>query len=458
MAGPAGQAPAALKPVADTPIAERDMTLRRTLLHSIILTLLSVAMPAAFAVPAIAKSYTDVSKRHWAYPYISSVTDRAAAGHALLDDFGARFRPERAITRELLARSIVLASGHYGTKVTPVEIKDVPKGYRYYTVIQLAVHYGYMAPDASGNFRPTNKVAAAAAETVMIRWLRERYQSYDWSLLSTLVPSRWEPNPGWKTGAPSYLPAIVASRQLELRYNHPTAGDGHEALPREPIDRAEVAYMFYRGYKLASDWQLYGLAGFDAISFPALSERQKQVAKFALKYVGYPYVWAGEYPTTDSPYGYQKSGGFDCSGFVFFVMKMHFGYPITVNERGAHDMAARAKPRVTRGKLKCGDLIFFGPKGPSSSVESIYHAGLYLGRGWFIHSTGSSDGVTLASLNSSSYWKAAFAWGRRLLTPAELVLPSPSPSAAPASAQAPVEAATASPGPVATASPAPAQP
>ena len=76
-------------------------------------------------------------------------------------------------------------------------------------------------------------------------------------------------------------------------------------------------------------------------------------------------------------------------------MKMHFGYDsITVNQRGAHDMAAVAKPRITRDKLKCGDLIFFGPKGPSSSVESIYHAGLYLGRGWFIHSTGSSDGVT----------------------------------------------------------------
>ena len=54
--------------------------------------------------------------------------------------------------------------------------------------------------------------------------------------------------------------------------------------------------MFYRGYKVASDWQLYGLAGFKAISFPALSDRQKQVATFALKYVGYPYVWAGEYP------------------------------------------------------------------------------------------------------------------------------------------------------------------
>ena len=36
---------------------------------------------------------------------------------------------------------------------------------------------------------------------------------------------------------------------------------------------------------------------------------------------------------------------------------------------------------------------------------------LYLGRGWFIHSTGSSDGVTLASLSNSSYWKAALRLG-----------------------------------------------
>ncbi len=105
-------------------------------------------------MPALAKSYSDVPKSHWAYSYISSVTNRAAAGHACLTTSAPSFKPERAITRELLARSIVLASGHYGTKITPVEIKDVPKGHRYYTVIQLAVRHGYMAPDASANFLP----------------------------------------------------------------------------------------------------------------------------------------------------------------------------------------------------------------------------------------------------------------------------------------------------------------
>jgi cell wall-associated NlpC family hydrolase len=426
------------------------MTSRRILLHIVTLAALSAATLLVLVGPAMAKSFSDVPKTHWAYSYITSVTDRAAAGHAVLDDYGTAFKPERAITRELLARSIVLASGHYGARITPVEIKDVPKGYRYYTVIQLAVHYGYMAPDAAGNFRPTEQVAASTAETVVIRWLRERYSSSDWSLLGTLMPARWQPNAGWRTGAPSYLPSIVASRQLGLRFNHSTDGDGHEVIPTEPIDRAEVAYMFYRGYQAAGGWVLYGLADYKSVTFPPLSDRQKQVAKFALRFIGYPYIWAGEYPTPNSPYGTQKSGGFDCSGFVFYVMKMHFGYDsITVNQRGAHDMAAVAKPRITRDKLKCGDLIFFGPKGPSSSVESIYHAGLYLGRGWFIHSTGSTDGVTISSLNTSTYYKQNFAWGRRVLTAAELVLPSPSPSPSPSAAPSSVE----SPSPQATTAP-----
>jgi len=399
----------------------------------VVLALALLALAALAAPAAQAKSYDDVAKGHWASAYIKSVTDRAAAGHRLLDDFGTSFKPEQAITRELLARSLVLASGHYGEKISPVEITDVPQGHRYFSVIQMAVKRGYLPLAKDGSFKPKTPVTAAQAETAMVRWLRERYSTSSWTLLSSLVPGRWQPNPGWKTGAPSYLASVVASRQLQRRFNHSSDGDGHEVTPNEPIDRAEIAYMFYRAFKVGGEWMLYGLADYKAITFPALSDRQKQIAKFALKYVGYPYVWAGEYPTKDSPYGRQASGGFDCSGFVFYVMKMHFGYPITVNERGGGDMAARAKPRIGRKGLQCGDPIFFGPKGPKSSVNSIYHVGLYLGKGWFIHSTGSSDGVTLCSLNTSTYWKSAFAWGRRLLKPSELepasASPSPSPSA-----------------------------
>jgi cell wall-associated NlpC family hydrolase len=386
----------------------------------IALALCAVVSTAVAAPRARAQSYTDVPKSHWAYAFISSVTERSASGHRLLDDYGELFKPEKAITRELLARSLVLASGNYGENVKTVAMKDVAPDDRYYSVIQVALHHGYMNLDKHGAFRPQDPVPASQAEVAIIRWLKERYSSSNWTLLTSLKPSRWQPNDGWKTEAPAYLPYIVASRQLQLRYNHPSDADGHEVTPNQAIDRAEVAYMFWRAYAVSGEWTLYGLADYKNIAFPPLSERQKEIASFALKFVGYPYIWAGEYPTKNSPYGAQAAGGFDCSGFVFYVMKMHFGYPITVNERGAHDMAARATPRITRNKLQCGDLIFFGPKGPKSSVASIYHAGLYLGNGWFIHSTGSTDGVTLSSLDSSSYYKSYFAWGRRVLKPSEL--------------------------------------
>lgn len=384
---------------------------------------LGAAALAVAAPSASAQTYSDVPTSHWAYKYIKSVTDRGPTGHKLLDDFGTAFKPESAITRAHLARTLVLASGHYGEKVTPVAINDVAPGYRYYNVIQVALHYRYMTLDASGNFSPTGTVPAYKAEASIVRWLKERYSSAaTWTLLYSLKPGRWQPNEGWKTGAPTYLPYVIASRQLQLRFDHGPGSDGHECIPGKAIDRAEIAYMMWRGYRVGSEYLLSGLANFSSITFPTLSDRQKQVARYALKYIGYPYVWGGEYPTKDSPYGTQKSGGFDCSGFVFYVMKMHFGYPITVNERGASAMAAKAKPRITRANLKCGDLIFFGPDGPSSAASTIYHAGLYLGNGWFIHSTGSSDGVTLASLDTSSYYKERFAWGRRLLTSTELSL------------------------------------
>ena len=382
------------------------------------------------AVPvASAKKYTDVTKKCWAYDAITAVTERGPDAHKVLDDYGDQFKPEEPITRELLARSLVLASGHYGEHPKEVAIKDMQETDRYWDVVQVALKYGYMKLDAEDEFRPQEPVPAYQAEVAVVRWLQDKYPSADWSLLKTLRAADWQPNEGWNPEVPVYLPYVVAARQLELRYNHPSGEDAHETLPTEPIDRAEVAYMFERAFAVGGGWQLYGLADFKKVAFPVLSDRQKQIVSFALKFIGYPYVWAGEFPTKKSPYGTQASGGFDCSGFVFYVMKMHFEYPITLNERGAHDMAERAKPRIKRKDLLPGDPIFFGPKGPKSDVESIYHAGLYLGNGWFIHSTGSTGGVSLNSLDASDYYKKYFAWGRRLLTPEELPpAPDPDPS------------------------------
>jgi len=394
--------------------------MRRAASLLVILVATTLAWLALTASQASAKTYTDVSSGYWARSAIDWITNVGPTGRKALDDYGSRFRPEREITRRQLARALVIASGHQDDTVTARDIPDVVPGIDPdYWEIQIAVSLGLMAASGDG-FHPDATVTASKAEAAVVRMVKLIQSDDDWGMLKALRPGTWQPTAGWKPKVPARLPYVVASRFMLLRFNHPYGNEEQEVLPGQAIDRAEVAYMLREALTL-NEWEVDGLAAYEHIALPALSTRQRQVLNFAMKYIGYPYVYCGEYPTKDSPYGYQESGGFDCSGFVWWVLKIHFKYPISVNERGASDMARSARPRISRAKLKPGDIMFWGPKGPDSPVGSIYHAGIYMGRGWFIHSTGSSDGVTIASLNQSTYWRTYFAWGRRVLTKAQLV-------------------------------------
>jgi cell wall-associated NlpC family hydrolase len=76
-----------------------------------------------------------------------------------------------------------------------------------------------------------------------------------------------------------------------------------------------------------------------------------------------------------------------------------------------------AAKRISLTKLQPADVIFFGAKGPKSKPAQVDHMGLYLGNGWFIHS--SRFGVALETLTGS--YAKRFAWGRRPLAEAGLV-------------------------------------
>jgi NlpC/P60 family/S-layer homology domain len=375
-----------------------------------------LVLGAAAAPGAGAQTYRDVGKHYWAYSSIKWVTNRGPAGNKLLDDFGSKFKPDQPLTREQLARTLVIALGLQDETVKPVALPDMPPSDPYYWFVQIALAHGLVSATDDG-FHPDQPVLEWQADRAVVRLLKRLNPKNDWSMLTALDPNTWEPNAGWKTGAPGYLPWEVAARQLGLRYDHPA--DKLELFPTEAMPRGEMAYTLRAALNL-STWQIGSLSSFDKVTLPPLSARQKQIISFALDYVGYPYVWGGEWDGKDSPYGWQAHGGFDCSGFVWWVLKIHFKYPISVNERGASNMAQSAKPRISRKKLLPGDIIFFGPKGPSSPWSTIYHAAIYLGNGWFIQSTGSSDGVSLASLDWPGYWKTYFAWGRRVLKKSEL--------------------------------------
>jgi cell wall-associated NlpC family hydrolase len=117
-------------------------------------------------------------------------------------------------------------------------------------------------------------------------------------------------------------------------------------------------------------------------------------------------------------------GGFDCSGFVWRVYKLQKyasegRLADVLQGRTTYAMSGEMPPRsrIPLDKLQPADVVFFGAAGPKSKPAQINHMGIYLGNGWFIHSSG--YGVAIAPL--AGWYAQRFAWGRRPLAEAGLV-------------------------------------
>jgi cell wall-associated NlpC family hydrolase len=222
---------------------------------------------------------------------------------------------------------------------------------------------------------------------------------------------------------PSRFGTEVVARLLGLRTNHPAAQDNLERLPSDPAPRAEAAYSAAQILRF-SDWERQSVEEAAAtFELPAFTPWQRRVLTTAISFVGYPYVWGGESERTESPYGYQASGGFDCSGFAWRVFKVQSypGAPKLPNVLRGRTAAAMAgemprRRRIKFEKLAPADLLFFGHGGRRAKAAQVDHMAIYLGNGWLVHS--SRYGVALAPL--AGWYEQGLAWGRRPLAEAGL--------------------------------------
>lgn len=118
-----------------------------------------------------------------------------------------------------------------------------------------------------------------------------------------------------------------------------------------------------------------------------------QILAKAQQYLGAPYVYGGASPS-----------GFDCSGFVYYVLK-ELGYSPYRTPADQYKMGTA----VSKSNLQPGDIVFFA----NTYASGISHVGIYAGNGQFIHAPNSRSVVSYSSL-TSGYWSEHYYGARRM--------------------------------------------
>ncbi len=163
--------------------------------------------------------------------------------------------------------------------------------------------------------------------------------------------------------------------------------------PYENRASAKSPLFFRRGASTGTPVSVSALKNSNNYIAGNTTSKADKIIATAKKYIGVPYVWGGESPS-----------GFDCSGFVQYVFKVH---GISLNR--TTETQYKHGSYVSKSNLKPGDLVFF----QNTYRAGISHVGIYIGNGQFIHAS-SSKGVTISNL-SSSYYTSHYYGARRIL-------------------------------------------
>ena len=99
------------------------------------------------------------------------------------------------------------------------------------------------------------------------------------------------------------------------------------------------------------------------------------------------------YLNTPYKYGGTTKAGLDCSGLVMVVFKESIGLSLPHSSRKLYGLGRQ----VSKGKLKFGDLVFFG-----RSISAIDHVGVFTGNGQFAHAS-TQKGVIISGLSEKYY-------------------------------------------------------
>jgi hypothetical protein len=377
------------------------------ILVAVVLVALGVALPAQ---PALA-FFSDVPADHWAHDAI----DYVAWDNPWMQDYGAdEFRPDELETRSFVARTLVTVFAPDEPIDPTITFSDLPEDDEFFPFANVAVKLGWIKLNGD-EWNGDSTVKANKFDKALILAIGELDVAID-----GLANVHQKDGDVYDVGG--LFPYMQLSRWLDLRYDHDEEDEDLQKASKMP--RAEVAYSLWMAVTLPAYEISDANTTFADVELPGkLNDTKLGLTRYGLDQLGYPYIWGGEWKKK-SPDGYccgtQPQGGFDCSGFAWWVLKENEdGYDaeqfrdyegFTLPERTSSLMAEAAPDRIGYGDLKVGNLMFFASNG-GGGWDDVDHVGIYLGENWMIHST---DGGPQLQWTADGWYHDNFVWGRQL--------------------------------------------
>jgi cell wall-associated NlpC family hydrolase len=318
------------------------------------------------------------------------------------------FQPQTIQTRKYFARAVVLAFAPTDTVDPTITFTDLDPGDPFYPYANVAVQKRWMRRTAAGGFAPDTAVTTTMVHRVLTLALGMGPAIKALNRLHTVDGATFE--------LPANFGSLLLGMRLGLRYNN-RGDESMDVGPRTPLSRAQVAYSLFRATTQPS-WSVPALIDeYDGIVLPSLSEQTHAIVQWGVRYVGYPYVWGGEWGLSSAG---QPVPGFDCSGLAWWLMRANdeAGWNVApprpytgweLWERSSADMAARGK-RLTYDQLQPGDLMFYDGDGDGR----VDHVDTFIGNGWALDSSSTPGGVTIMWVGGGWY-RDHFVHGRRIL-------------------------------------------
>jgi cell wall-associated NlpC family hydrolase len=377
------------------------------------LATLSISVPAHAATDA--GPFPDVPAGHWAAGAITFITDET---REWIPARGEGFGPDDPLTRRDLARAMVRAFPPEDGWTSAASYDDVAADDPMLDAFRWAARRDWL-PVKDGLIKPDAVVSRRILDPALVRALGYAPHAASIARLATEDGKRLIYS--WSSGF------LMVANRLELYPN--LSVEAAEIRPADPLTRAHAAIAFARTANLidTNPWSIaWRLDGYlDSPTLPAMTPARLKAVRWALRYASFPYIWGGEWHArtpSDYPFGAQPQGGFDCSGFAWWVLaapsdsrwdvprlRGYEGWSLA--GRTATDMARGATVKRTYAKTRPMDIAFFELNNDPTRFE---HAGLLLGNGWMIHSSGSRGGVTLEQIGDG-YWRERFRYARRVI-------------------------------------------